>query len=74
VLIDDQPRAFGSHADVGPLRTIGAVPDAEPRHRGVGERALDGLSRLGMLGLLLAPIAGTAWLVKRVLGRRSSSG
>jgi hypothetical protein len=50
------------------------VPDAEPRHRGVGERALDGLSRLGMLGLLLAPIAGTAWLVKRVLGRRSSSG
>jgi hypothetical protein len=74
VLIAVQPRAGGSAAAVGPVRTLHAVPDVDPRRRNVGENMLDGLSRLGMLGLLLAPVAATAWAVKRVLRRKSSSG
>jgi len=38
------------------------------------ERALDGLSRLGMLGLLLAVPAAVVWGVKRFLQRPSKRG
>jgi flagellar biogenesis protein FliO len=44
---------------------------AEHDKKGLGEQALDGLSRLGMLGLLLAVPTAAAWAVKRVLQRRS---
>jgi hypothetical protein len=36
------------------------------------EQALDGLSRLGMLGLLLAGPAALLWAVRRLLRRKRS--
>src|SRR5207244_11885437 len=74
VLIAVQPRADGSPAAVAPVRTLHGVPDDEHRHRNVGEGMLDGLSRLGMLGLLLAPVAVVAWAVRKVRHRPPSSG
>jgi hypothetical protein len=46
-----------------------AGEDLERGPRNLAERALDGLSRLGMLGLLLAVPAAGVWAVKRVLQR-----
>ena len=40
----------------------------EPRN--LGEKALDELSRLGMLGLLLAVPAAGVWAVRKVLRRK----
>ena len=42
--------------------------------KGLLERGLDGLSRLGMLGLLLAVPTAVVWVAKRVLQRPSKRG
>jgi hypothetical protein len=63
-----RPRGRGSPVDGAPVRTLLAVSE-EPRHRNAGENMLDGLSRLGMLGLLLAPVAVVVWAFKKLRRR-----
>ena len=48
------------------------MADGKPRDKSLPEQALDGLSKLGMLGLLLAVPAAVAWAVKQALRRKSS--
>jgi hypothetical protein len=46
-----------------------AGEDLEREPRNLGEKALDELSRLGMLGLLLAVPAAGVWAVRKLLRR-----
>lgn len=46
-----------------------AGEDLEREPRNLGEKALDELSKLGMLGLLLAVPAAGVWAVRKLLRR-----
>ena len=58
----------------GGMVDIRASPENLKALFDTASRMLDGLSRLGMLGLLLAVPAAITWAIRRVSGRKTSSG